>query len=106
LLTPSERFILLELEDVLLPDIGTTGTEVVLRKSNEPAMLSRAMLDKSPVLVDLMYVLGSKPDELAAFVQLARRVGKTPYVNILVLGSAPPLDFAGRPFHHAGECGQ
>ena len=30
------------------------------------------MVDDSPVMLDLLYVLGSKPDELAAFVTLAQ----------------------------------
>lgn len=32
----------------------------------------RSMLDSSPVLVDLMYVMGSKPDDLAAFIAEAK----------------------------------
>jgi hypothetical protein len=41
---------------------------------NEPAILPavKAILDDSPVLVDVLYVMGSKPDELAEFVALAK----------------------------------
>lgn len=36
------------------------------------APVVKAMLNESPVLVDMMFVLGSKPDELAAFIDLAK----------------------------------
>lgn len=50
--------------------IGAAVSSIIGDKTISPAV--RQMLDESPVVVDVMYVLGSKPEELASFVALAK----------------------------------
>lgn len=51
--------------------IITTTTGAIVGDAHIPAML-KGMLNESPVLVDLMFVMGQKPEELAAFIAEAK----------------------------------
>jgi hypothetical protein len=48
-----------------------TAANAIFGDEQIPAAV-RALVDQSPVLVDLLYVMGSKADELAEFIELAR----------------------------------